>query len=205
MVKPGPKPKVEPADALDVFARRDDRGEPLTASEVADVLGCSRRTALNKLTDLAGDGRLRSKQVGGRSRVYWVPIDGDSEGEDASEGKAIANSGVSPDAAPDPDEGDTDAGDVSPDTPEGIDIDGALGDLELDADRREAVHAMYAYLSEHGTARKSDFTGEVYPEHSAGYASPGGWWNALGKDALATLPGVKKPAEGRPNWRFLGD
>jgi len=166
MAKPGPKPKVEPADALDVFARRDDRGEPLTASEVADVLGCSRRTALNKLTDLAGDGRLRSKQVGGRSRVYWVPIDG--ENEDAIEGRAIANSGVSPDAAPGPGEENTDAGDVPLDAPEGIDVDSALGELALDADRRDAVRAMYDYLAEHGTARKSDFTGEAYPAECSG-------------------------------------
>jgi DNA-binding Lrp family transcriptional regulator len=191
MAKPGPKPRIDAADVLDVFDRRDDRGEPLTAPELADALNCSRRTALNRLTDLADDGRLRSKQVGGRSRVYWVPL--------AGEGKDIAASSVSGDVAPDPGE-EAD----SPGGTEALDADEALADLALDADRREAVRAMYDYLTEHGTARKSDFTGDVYPEHSAGYASPGGWWNALGKGALASLPGIKKPAEGRPTWQFSG-
>lgn len=205
MAKPGPKPRIDAADALDVFTRREDLGEPLTAPDVADALNCSRRTALDRLHDLDGDGRLRSKQVGGRSRVYWVPIDG----EDASEGKDTAPSGVSNDAAPDPTEGKTAEGTTSrranANGNGALDVDGALADLALDADRREAVRAMYDYLAEHGTARKSGFTSDVYPEHPAGYGSPGGWWNRLGKDALASLPGVEKPAEGRPTWRYSGE
>jgi MarR-like DNA-binding transcriptional regulator SgrR of sgrS sRNA len=35
-----------------VFENRGDYAEPLTASEVADELECSRRTALNKLHEL---------------------------------------------------------------------------------------------------------------------------------------------------------
>ena len=202
MAKPGPKPRINVADALDVFTRREDLGEPLTAPDVADALNCSRRTALDRLHDLDGDGRLRSKQVGGRSRVYWVPIDG----EEASEGKDTAPSGVSNDA-PDPAESKTAEGTTSrrANANGALDVDGALADLALDADRREAVRAMYDYLAEHGTARKSGFTSDVYPEHPAGYGSPGGWWNRLGKDALASLPGVEKPAEGRPTWRYSGE
>lgn len=198
MGKPGPKPRIKSSDVLGVFDRRDDRGEPLTAPELADALNCSRRTALDRLTDLADDGRLQSKQVGGRSRVYWTPIDGETP-EPARE-RDTAASGVSdaPKASP------AGAGDV-PDSPEEIDIDEALDGLDLDADRREAVRAMYAYLAEHGTARKSDFTDDVYPKYPAGYGSPGGWWNRLGKEALASLPGVSKPAEGRPTWRFSGE
>jgi hypothetical protein len=70
----GPKRRFRARDVLDVFNDRDDPGEPLTAPEVADAFSCSRRTALDRLTDLADAGRLRSKQVGGRSRVYWLPI-----------------------------------------------------------------------------------------------------------------------------------
>lgn len=89
----------------------------------------------------------------------------------------------------------------------------ALDALNLDADRREAVRAMYEYLRDARTARKSDFTGEVYPEHPAGLDSPDGWWNALAtgsttaesKGALADLPGVEKPPSGRPQWRFTGE
>jgi predicted ArsR family transcriptional regulator len=73
MAKPGPAPTVTPEDVLDVFAARDDPTEPLTAPEVADELDCSRRLALDKLTGLDERGDVRSKKVGGRSRVWWVP------------------------------------------------------------------------------------------------------------------------------------
>jgi GTP-sensing pleiotropic transcriptional regulator CodY len=59
----------------EVFENRDDYAEPLTASEVAEEIGCSRRTALNKLHDLEASTGVRSKKVGGRSRVWWIPID----------------------------------------------------------------------------------------------------------------------------------
>ena len=58
----------------EVFESREDYAEPLTASEVADALGCSRRTALNKLHDLEDETDVTSKKVGGRSRVWWIPI-----------------------------------------------------------------------------------------------------------------------------------
>lgn len=73
MAKPGPAPKVTPEDVLDVFAERDDPTEPLTAPEIAEELGCSRSTALDKLTTLGEQGDVRSKKVGGRSRVWWIP------------------------------------------------------------------------------------------------------------------------------------
>lgn len=75
MAKPGPAPTVTPEDILDVFAARSDPTEPLTAPEIADELGCSRRTALDKLTALNERGDVRSKKVGGRSRVWWVSPD----------------------------------------------------------------------------------------------------------------------------------
>jgi hypothetical protein len=222
MAKPGPKPRIEPADALAVFEDREDLGEPLMAPEIADALACSRRTALDKLHELDRDGRVRSKQVGGRSRVYWVPIDESIDTETRL--KRLSNelddpltvgSTVYEDGDSHPLDGAS-AGDVAPEPGEGEDsrrgtgavggeVDGALADLALDADRREAVRAMYAYLAEHGSARKSDFANDVFPEHPAGYTSIGGWWNRLGKEALASLPGVEKPAEGRPIWRFSGE
>ncbi len=61
-------------DVIGVFEARDDYAEPLTASEVAEQLGCSRRTALNKLHDLETETELTSKKVGGRSRVWWIPV-----------------------------------------------------------------------------------------------------------------------------------
>lgn len=73
MGKPGPAPKVTPADVLAVFEERADPSEPLTAPEIADALGCSRRTALDKLQALADRGAIESKKVGGRAVVWWRP------------------------------------------------------------------------------------------------------------------------------------
>ena len=72
--KPGPKPRITPPDVLEIFGDREDRAEPLTASEVADALRCSRRTAGRKLDQLVDSGDVDSKKVGGRSRVFWIPI-----------------------------------------------------------------------------------------------------------------------------------
>lgn len=73
MPKPGPSPTVTPEDVLEEFRSRDDPNEPLTAPDIADALGCSRTTALNKLRELADRGDVSSKKVGGRSRVWWLP------------------------------------------------------------------------------------------------------------------------------------
>lgn len=74
MAPPGREVEYTEADVVEVFKDREDHAEPLTASEVADRLNCSRRTALNRLHDLANDTDLTSKKVGGRSRVWWIPI-----------------------------------------------------------------------------------------------------------------------------------
>ncbi|MFC3958656.1 hypothetical protein [Halovivax cerinus] len=60
---------VRPDDALAVFTDH----EPRTTNEVADALDVSRRTALNKVTELVERGDLRRKKVGGRAVVFWKP------------------------------------------------------------------------------------------------------------------------------------
>lgn len=55
-----------------VFDNRSDPCEPLTASEVADELGSSRKTAYNKLDALEADGEIRTKKVAAHGRVWWV-------------------------------------------------------------------------------------------------------------------------------------
>lgn len=42
----------------------------LTATEVAEELGCSRPSAYNKLESLVEQGELRKKKVGARAAVY---------------------------------------------------------------------------------------------------------------------------------------
>ena len=74
MVEPGRETQYTESDVIDVFRNRTDYAEPLTASEVADALDCSRRTALNRLNDLQESTDVTSKKVGGRSRVWWIPV-----------------------------------------------------------------------------------------------------------------------------------
>lgn len=59
---------VTPEDVLALFTD----AEPRTATEVADELGIVRRTALNKLNELAEEDRIHKKKVGGRAVVWWV-------------------------------------------------------------------------------------------------------------------------------------
>ena len=74
MSERGRTTEFELTDVTAVFKDREDYAEPLTAREIADELGCSRRTALNKLHELADQTDLTSKKVGGRSRVWWIPV-----------------------------------------------------------------------------------------------------------------------------------
>jgi predicted ArsR family transcriptional regulator len=74
MAEPGRETEFTESEVIEVFKSRSDYAEPLTASEIADELGCSRRTALNKLHALADDTDIASKKVGGRSRVWWIPV-----------------------------------------------------------------------------------------------------------------------------------
>ncbi|MFB6140845.1 MAG: HTH domain-containing protein [Halosimplex sp.] len=74
MVDPGRETQYTESDVIAVFRDRTDYAEPLTASEVAEELGCSRRTALNRLHDLQEETDVTSKKVGGRSRVWWIPV-----------------------------------------------------------------------------------------------------------------------------------
>lgn len=80
MGEPGRKPRVTPEDILTVFAERSDPCEPLSAPEIGEALNCSRKTAYNKLVTLREHDRLKSKKVGARSRVWWLP-GGDRDGE----------------------------------------------------------------------------------------------------------------------------
>ena len=73
MGESGRKPRVTLGDAFSLFDRGTDPCEPWTATEAADALSCSRRTAYNKFTALEERGELRSKKTGARGRVWWRP------------------------------------------------------------------------------------------------------------------------------------
>ena len=72
---------IPPEWVLEVFEDREDSARPLTASDIADALGCSRRAAHDKLEELAEEGKIATRKVGARARVWWLPLT-DSDGDD---------------------------------------------------------------------------------------------------------------------------
>lgn len=67
----GPDPDYDIDDVIAVFEEQSDPCEPRTATEIADLLGCSRSTAYNLLQELNESGVLESKKAGARGRVWW--------------------------------------------------------------------------------------------------------------------------------------
>lgn len=204
-------------DVLEVFENRGDKAEPLTAAEVADELGCSRRTALNRLHELGTNLEIASKKVGGRARVWWIRIpmtDGRfpynlgvptlEEDQEAAANPAKHQRPSSPDPIPAGDNSTTDeSADALP-----ADILEALAYLDTSHDRRAAVQACVEYLAQEETAQRSDFIDNVYPDAPGGYQSTGGWWNKIGKEYLkqvakATDAIVPPAGEGAHTWRWV--
>lgn len=68
---PGPDPQVTDEEILDVFQASHD--PVLTASEVAEEVTIERRTVYDRLVKLEAQNRVKSKKVGGRTTVWWIP------------------------------------------------------------------------------------------------------------------------------------
>ncbi|WP_458206127.1 hypothetical protein [Haladaptatus sp. NG-SE-30] len=68
----GRNPRITTDDALERFQENDDRCEPFTVPEIAEMLNCHRTTARDKLEDLVFVGDLDSKKTGAKGGVYWM-------------------------------------------------------------------------------------------------------------------------------------
>ena len=71
---PGQIPNYTLERTYQTLISKNDRAEPLTATELGERMNCTRRTALNKLNRLEKRGAVQSKKVGGRAKVWWVPL-----------------------------------------------------------------------------------------------------------------------------------
>jgi hypothetical protein len=167
-------------DVLTVFEARDDPARPLTANDIMEELGCSRRTAHNKLEELVDRDLLATRKTGARCRVWWVPMDGSQPTELSGTGR---------------------------ETPESVrrvveELD-IPGQGRFSEPYRETILATVEYLHENPKARKSDFQRDIYPEYPAGYESPERWWNAI-QPALEKIPEVAISEERDHIWHFLG-
>lgn len=130
---------------------------------------------------------------------------GSSDAERPAESAATPSE---PEPAPEPEPDDT-AGEG--DQPPGV-LDGETRLMLRDRlagsgavlERRvDAVEAMYARLRELGEAEKADLL-DVVDVDATGYAHADSVWSNVvkGKDTLAALPGVEKPASGMSTWRY---
>jgi len=166
-------------DVFGVFEDRSDSARPLTASDVMDAVDCSRRTAHNKLGELVEQGRLETRKVGARSRVWWVPMP-----------RSTVEPEPEPTAQRDP----------------AVDVEIADAELpgsgELLQERREALRAAYDYVRENPETTKTEFLTEVFPENSAGYKTADQWWEMI-EPALADLPNVDVELERDHFWHFV--
>lgn len=69
--------QITDEDVLNVLEQLADPSESLSTREIADALDCARRTAYERLSGLADDGRLNTKKVGSQVRIWWFPTDND--------------------------------------------------------------------------------------------------------------------------------
>ncbi|MBV0923603.1 PAS domain-containing protein [Halomicroarcula limicola] len=83
--------------------------EPVTATEVADELGCESRAVADRLADLVDQGRMASKVIG-EQRVWWLPGGpDDASADDASPRSATADEPTGPESGG---RGPPEAGDI---------------------------------------------------------------------------------------------
>jgi predicted transcriptional regulator len=68
--KPGPKPKVSDEEILRLF--RESVDPVLSTAEVTEEVPLKRRATYDRLVALDEQGKLDSKQIGGRNTVWWL-------------------------------------------------------------------------------------------------------------------------------------
>jgi len=172
-----------PAEAaLEAFEARNDAARPLTATDIMETLDCSRRTAHNKLNTLVDQGKLETRKVGARGRVWWPPVSNSDPERPATEPHHHANLPSEVEQAI-----------------QEADLPGAGETLDA---RQEALAAAYEYLTDRPSATKSDCLDDIYPKYPAGFETSKRWWNAI-RPALKQLPAVDPPKEFEHLWQFL--
>ncbi|GGO01550.1 helix-turn-helix transcriptional regulator [Haloarcula pellucida] len=164
---------------LAVFDDRSDPARPLTANDVMEAVDCSRRTAHNKLNELVEQGRLATRKVGARGRVWWVPMETPHTGDPTAQHEQAPP--VRREIA-------------------SVDLPGSGDRL---AERRDALRAAYDYLNENPDASETEVITEVFPDHPAGYDTADKWWDVI-KPALKELPDVDVETDPDHVWHYIG-
>lgn len=76
-------------------------------------------------------------------------------------------------------------------------------------ERAKALAAIHDHLRRRGAAERADLLEEVYPDHPAGYETPGSWWTNAYQPALRELADrrddLEPPPSGGSAYRYVGD
>ncbi|MFC6836977.1 hypothetical protein [Halomarina ordinaria] len=195
--------KFSAEEALEIFESREDNARPVTADDVTEVLGWSRRTVHNKLKELVEKDKLATRKVGARARVWWIPQLEESQEQDTSISSA-------PPGAPKPRQKET-ATSTGPETAEEV-LEIIRDDLsarneEQRMERSRAILSAYKYLQEHGegdikAAEIDDIKEHAYSKYPTERDADRQWDNYL-REGLILLPGVE-PSPGTSGiWYFI--
>lgn len=176
-------------EVLTVFRNRSDQARPLTASDVAEEIDCSERTAHNKLWELEEREKIATRKAG-PGRVWWVPL--------PRESAPLSVMGI-----------------TSTELPQNVEevleltngtIPGRTG--ETKRERAEAVLTAYRYLQEQGRASNEELRTHTYEQHplesgTANQTPAEQQWVLFIRDGLRELPGVESPPRSASIWNFI--
>ena len=180
--------------------------EPAATSEVAGEVGMSRQGTDRRLRRLRDSGRVSSKKIA--ASLVWFDAQGDE-----TDAPAVGGDRRGEHAAPGSDDVDQDSDELDVEaTVERVfeNVDGPIdlpgSGAKLD-ERRDALRAAVAYLVENGSASRSDFKNDVYPDHSARYETPNSWWKNAIQPGLGDVDDEVNAIEGADHSgerRFVG-
>lgn len=80
----------------------------------------------------------------------------------------------------------------------------AIEELDLRADREEAVFDAVAFLQYWGRVTESELIDGIYSERPAEYETADEWWQTFMRDTLAELPEIEPPTADEVSWRYTG-
>jgi Fe2+ or Zn2+ uptake regulation protein len=76
-MKSGPERTVKREEVLDVMLdNKDDEYEPWTVMELDDFFDANAESIRRRLKELQELGKVKTKKVGSRARVWWIPAYG---------------------------------------------------------------------------------------------------------------------------------
>lgn len=179
--------RIPAGEALEVFEQRDDMARPLTANDVTEECGWSRRTAHNKLSELVEREVLATRKIGARGRVWWIPAD-----ETSNPGPDVT--------VPEPD-----TGTKIPSTPGEV-LETCRDEIparneETRQERARAILTAYELIQREGNVSLEEIQEHVSATHPDG--DPERQWVNYVRSGLAALPGIEKPPRGASRWHFI--